>query len=72
MAPMKVPIEPIATLFAWLRRNLVAIIFGAMLVLQFLTWRAILDLRNYLPGSAGFGQADGAEGSGSAPPPRRD
>jgi len=64
------PIEPIATVFAWLRRNLVAIIIGAMIVLQFLTWRAILDLRYYLPGSGGFGQAYGTEGSGTAPPPR--
>ena len=66
------PIEPIATVFAWLRRNLVAIIFGAMLVLQFLTWRAILDLRYYLP-DGGVAEATRASaGSGSAPPPRRD
>jgi hypothetical protein len=35
---------------AWLRRNLLPMIFAALLVLQFLTWRAILDLRRYFPG----------------------
>jgi len=34
----------------WLRRNLLAIIFAAMLALQFVTWMAILDLRRYFSG----------------------
>jgi hypothetical protein len=36
-------------IIAWFRRNLLVMIFGALVVLQFLTWRAILNLRNYFP-----------------------
>jgi hypothetical protein len=43
--------KDILAFFAWLRRNLLVMIFAAMLLLQFLTWQAILDLRRYFPGS---------------------
>ncbi|MFY9836260.1 MAG: hypothetical protein WAK55_07270 [Xanthobacteraceae bacterium] len=29
----------------WLKRNLFVIIFGTIIVLQFLTWQAVSDLR---------------------------
>lgn len=35
---------------AWLRRNLLVIIFAGILALQFVTWTAILDLRRYFSG----------------------
>ena len=36
---------------AWLRYNLLVIMFTVMLLFQFLTWQAILDLRHYFPAS---------------------
>jgi hypothetical protein len=44
------PEERFWAIIAWLRRNLLVIIFAGMLALQFLTWRVIIDLRRYFPG----------------------
>jgi hypothetical protein len=35
----------------WLRTNLLLIIFGCMLLLQYLTWSEISDVRRHLPSS---------------------
>jgi len=41
------PLQRFGALLAWLRRNLLVIIFATMLALQFVTWMAVLDLRRY-------------------------
>lgn len=43
------PNERLWALLAWLRRNLLVLIFAGMLLLQFLTWQAIRDLKRYFP-----------------------
>jgi hypothetical protein len=46
-------VRPMDTL-KWLRANLVPMIFAAMLLLQFLTWREVAALRDeYKPPSCG-------------------
>jgi hypothetical protein len=42
--------DELRRVLAWLRSNLLVLIFGAMLILQFMTWRALEDLRRYMPG----------------------
>jgi hypothetical protein len=37
-------------IYRWVRSNLVLILVLSLLTLQFLTWRAIVDLKRYLPG----------------------
>lgn len=37
--------------YAWIRARLIIIIFAAILVFQYLNWRATQDLARYLPGS---------------------
>jgi hypothetical protein len=39
------------TVYAWFRQRLVLLIVAAMLILQFMTWRAIETMRLGLPGS---------------------
>jgi hypothetical protein len=44
-------LEWLRTSFAvWVRANLVLMIFAAMLLLQFLTWRSIVHLEQIRPG----------------------
>jgi hypothetical protein len=40
-----------STVYAWFRQRLVLLIVVAMLILQFMTWRAIETMRQGLPGS---------------------
>ena len=39
----------LAAAYAWFRQRLVLIIVSVMLFLQFMTWRAIVDLQRHLP-----------------------
>jgi hypothetical protein len=41
----------VAAVYGWFRQRLVLLIVAAMLVLQFMTWRAIETMRQGLPGS---------------------
>jgi len=42
---------PFVKIAKWFRTNLLLIIFGCMVLLQYLTWSAISDVRRYLPNS---------------------
>jgi len=41
----------IAAVYGWFRQRLVLLIVAAMLVMQFMTWRSIEEMRRDLPGS---------------------
>jgi len=40
-----------AAIYSWFRQRLVLLIVGVMLLLQFITWRSIEEMRRELPSS---------------------
>jgi hypothetical protein len=41
----------IAAIYGWFRQRLVLLIVGAMLILQFMTWRSIERVATFMPSS---------------------